>query len=186
MKEIQRPQMRFTFRSTSTLHPLKPAETCRKTVTAFQGARTETPEPDKEKAKVYLKSAYSMLLKLGVLKYTSESPRAKFSRGGTTGKHLDDFGDGFDRQTGTLDPLTLAKKLIAKALSSKKKLYNPQLTNGGDPVLSAAEKLLVQTNVIQRKRIVKSPMGRAAGNNQKIMREILSAGRGGGRFSPKK
>ena len=159
-KEIQQ-EMKFSPRSLSRISSTKdmPQQS--------RGMNSATPN-----LKVHLKSTYSMLLKVGVLKHmASATPDPD-----NPNRHIDlpDARKYFyissrpvstykskrrQKPTRVLSmdtnlPVALAQQVIIKAASNKGKFYKPKLSKYTEPILNAAEKLLIKSDVIQPKKIL--------------------------------
>ncbi len=144
--------------------------------------------------KVHLKSIFSMLLRLGVFQpgaqpppkvkpkpqpqpqpsqfgaSTSEPPKPKppdaksgsdMPAGTENQESKGQLGNSSDK---AVDYVKLARNLLKKALSLTGCCYLPRLTKGYDPILSSAEKILVQSKFIKRTRKYRLPEAR--GNNK--------------------
>lgn len=94
-----------------------------------------------------------MLLKLGVLKTTPDDDRKSAAKAREQSQDPT-VEEEKKPQIKLNDPLGFAKKLLFKALSATKPYYVPRFSKPSDPVMTAAEKLLLRTCVIRRKKYV--------------------------------
>ena len=130
--------------------------------------------------RIYLKSTYSMLLKLGVLKDpidTPSNPRARlsqlFSQGNkirrgrfpTINTNMEKNKIGIKKNCTTnkpifkkldyKDPVQLVKQLLGRAIYANGFVFIPKLSDASNPILNAAERLLLKSETIKRKRTMK-------------------------------
>ena len=102
-----------------------------------------------------------MLLKLGVLKSVADPADKMFSpiKGVRSGSMINmerrscDDVEELDRKEAPKlkDPVGYARRLLLQAYLKGGSTYVPKLSKADDPVLAAAEKLLLKTDVIKRK-----------------------------------
>lgn len=153
-----------------------------------QDSSSINSEIDKKSSKLHLKSVYSMLLKLGVLHDREKSLKGstssleKYERVAAENRlkkieendknlklseNLKKIEEGHTAKEKTTDPnlksvsgyVDLVKKLLMKSISLTGGLMLPKLSKSYDPILFAAERILVQTEVIKRRKKYKHRLG---------------------------
>ena len=155
-KEIQ-PEMKFTNKSHVK------AES---SLSSYKSLSSENNSKDTSKRRTHFKSAYSMLLQLGILKRSSSN----------TDSHLYDtlsietmgmkspckvpLKNSKSNMIAPVklnfsDPIQLVKQILGKPLSKPRTYYVPKLSDASNPILNAAEKILLKSNTIRRKKALR-------------------------------
>jgi len=171
--------MRFTIRSHSNLTRYRNInESLKRTQSTI--TKSDLPASDLEKTKVYLKSAHSMLLKIGVLKHTTDALTLKKEQEKKLLKSRESAQNQEDFETSSINSRSKTsqdRRLVLAIPKNNNGLVMPGLMNTMDPILNAAEKLLLQTDTIRKKNFIKSPAITTRKKTQEILTAILASGK---------